>query len=301
MWDYERVTNPCVGYQSLVWGCYKFVFQVMDASKQEEKIIYLQVKLGDEEPIRYKMKKETKMAKVMEAIARMNHKAVHSLKFTFGGSEIKDTDTPEILEMEENDVIDVLDTTDPDGIKQKVIYCEPIDWSKWQKEQESRVHPDLRAANLLAEAETADAGGGSEAQTLINPETIVMLTMTTTSRCGCCRDEGSVELGLFEDLVALAEARRRTANIMGLELRKNAKFTMKQYLSGVSGAEESVVCEMDDLYADSTCHGETILADGTGKVWCDDDPDGPSACGPMGLVEMRIKKLPKIKRRKIES
>lgn len=152
----------------------------------------------------------------------------------------------------------------------------------------------------IAKAETADAGVSSGAQTLINPETLFMLTMTTTSKCGCC-DEGSVELGLFEDPVdALAEARRRTANMMGLELRENAKFTMKQYLSGVSGAEESVVCETD-LYGDSECHGETIRADGTGEVWCDDDPDGPTACGPRGLVEMRIKKLPKIKRRKIES
>ena len=110
----------------------------------------------------------------------------------------------------------------------------------------------------------------------------------------------------FEDPIdALAEARRRVANIMGLKLRKNAKFTMKQYLSGVSGAEESV-CETDGLYDDSDpfeseCHGEEIHADGTGEMWCDDDPEGPSGCGPMGLVEMRIKKLPKIKRRKMES
>ena len=153
----------------------------MDASKQEEKIIYLQVKLGDKEPIRYKMKKETKMTKVMKAFARMNHMAVHSLKFTFGGSEIKDTDTPEILEMEENDVIDVLESFDFDGItytpRVRYVYSEPIDWSKLRREQESRVHPDLRAANLLAKAETADAGVGSGAQTLINPETIVMLTL----------------------------------------------------------------------------------------------------------------------------
>jgi hypothetical protein len=114
-----------------------------------------------------------------------------------------------------------------------------------------------------------------------------------------------VELGLFEDPVdALAEARRRTANIMGLELRKNAKFTMKQYLSGVLGAEESMVCETDGLYDDSNpfeseCHGETISADGTGEVWCDDDPCGPSGCGPMGLAEMKIEKwkLPKIIRK----
>ena len=70
---------------------------------------------------------------------------------------------------------------------------------------------------------------------------------------------------------------------------------MKQYLRGVSGAERDVVSEMDDWY-EQNCYGETISADGTGEVWCDDDPEGPTACGPLGLVEMRIKKfkLPKI-------
>ena len=76
-------------------------------AEQEEKTITLQLKLGDEDPVFFKVKKETKMAKVMGAYASRKGQAVSSLKFTFDGSKIKDTDTPKMLEMEENDMIDV--------------------------------------------------------------------------------------------------------------------------------------------------------------------------------------------------
>ena len=54
----------------------------------------LQVKLGYEDPFFFKVRKETKMAKVMEAFAHKKGQAVGNLKFTFDGSEIKDAGQP---------------------------------------------------------------------------------------------------------------------------------------------------------------------------------------------------------------
>lgn len=79
-----------------------------DNEGAQEKTITLQLKgQNDDEPVFFKVKKETKMSKVFGAYASRKGQAVESLKFSFDGNVLNPTDTPKMLEMEENDMIDV--------------------------------------------------------------------------------------------------------------------------------------------------------------------------------------------------
>ena len=75
---------------------------------QEAQTIQLRVRdqAGDE--MFFKVKKETKMSKIMDAYAQRKGVQSGSLRFTMDGDRINNDDTPKMLEMEENDQIDVM-------------------------------------------------------------------------------------------------------------------------------------------------------------------------------------------------
>jgi small ubiquitin-related modifier len=61
---------------------------------------------GDE--MFFKVKKDTKMSKIMDAYAQRKGISATSLRFTMDGDRIDAHDTPKMLELEENDQIDVM-------------------------------------------------------------------------------------------------------------------------------------------------------------------------------------------------
>lgn len=61
---------------------------------------------GDE--MIFKVKKTTKMSKIVGAYAERTGLQPGTFRFMFDGQRVKDDDTPKMLEMEENDQIDVL-------------------------------------------------------------------------------------------------------------------------------------------------------------------------------------------------
>jgi small ubiquitin-related modifier len=61
---------------------------------------------GDE--MFFKVKKETKMSKIMEAYATRKGVNATALRFTVDGERIEKEDTPKMLELENDDQIDVL-------------------------------------------------------------------------------------------------------------------------------------------------------------------------------------------------
>jgi len=60
------------------------------------------------EEIFFKIKRTTKLSKLIGAYAGKVGKDVNSIRFLYDGARIKDTDTPESLDMEDNDSIDVM-------------------------------------------------------------------------------------------------------------------------------------------------------------------------------------------------
>ena len=56
----------------------------------------------------FKVKKTTKLSKMMEAYAKRRGVPVSSLRFSLDGERIGVEDTPKMLELEENDQIDVM-------------------------------------------------------------------------------------------------------------------------------------------------------------------------------------------------
>jgi small ubiquitin-related modifier len=61
---------------------------------------------GDE--MVFKVKKTTKMSKIIDAYGSRTGLQAGTFRFMFDGQRVKDDDTPKMLEMEENDQIDVL-------------------------------------------------------------------------------------------------------------------------------------------------------------------------------------------------
>jgi small ubiquitin-related modifier len=56
----------------------------------------------------FKVKKTTKMEKILSAYAQRRGVALTSLRFMLDGTRIKETDTPKMLELDDNDQIDVM-------------------------------------------------------------------------------------------------------------------------------------------------------------------------------------------------
>jgi len=61
---------------------------------------------GDE--MIFKVKKTTKMSKIIDAYGQRTGLQSGTFRFMFDGQRVKDDDTPKMLEMDENDQIDVL-------------------------------------------------------------------------------------------------------------------------------------------------------------------------------------------------
>jgi len=61
---------------------------------------------GDE--VFFKIKRTTKLSKLQGAYANKVGKDVGSIRFLYDGTRINDDDTPESLDMEDNDTIDVM-------------------------------------------------------------------------------------------------------------------------------------------------------------------------------------------------
>jgi small ubiquitin-related modifier len=79
-----------------------------DEEEAESTTIQLRVRDQHGEEMFFKVKKETKMTKIMEAYAQRKGIQANSLRFTMDGERINGTDTPKMLEMENDDQIDVM-------------------------------------------------------------------------------------------------------------------------------------------------------------------------------------------------
>ncbi|KAJ1921376.1 hypothetical protein H4219_000693 [Mycoemilia scoparia] len=70
--------------------------------------INLRVISPDSQEICFKIKKHTRLEKLMNAYCDRTNRSRGSIRFLFDGDRINAGDTPEKLEMEENDAIDAM-------------------------------------------------------------------------------------------------------------------------------------------------------------------------------------------------
>ena len=68
----------------------------------------IKVKAQDGTEIFFKIKKSTQLKKLMEAYCQRQGLSNNQCRFIFDGERIKDDDTPETLEMDNGDEIDVM-------------------------------------------------------------------------------------------------------------------------------------------------------------------------------------------------
>eukprot|EP01038_Epipyxis_sp_PR26KG_P006399 gene6399-8810_t len=73
-----------------------------------EESITLRVRELSGEEMFFKVKKITKLGKIMDSFAQRKGVPLDTLRFRFDGDLINREDTPKMLEMEENDQIDVV-------------------------------------------------------------------------------------------------------------------------------------------------------------------------------------------------
>lgn len=74
---------------------------------KKEEVIKVKVVAQDGNEIHFKVKKTTQLKKLKESYCQRQGVPLNSLKFLFEGQKIADNHTPEELEMEEDDVIEV--------------------------------------------------------------------------------------------------------------------------------------------------------------------------------------------------
>lgn len=74
--------------------------------KPDDIAITVKVKEGSGDEIAFKVKRSTKMSKIMEAYANRRGIELSSLRFMFDGNRVNAEDTPKTLEMEDGDLID---------------------------------------------------------------------------------------------------------------------------------------------------------------------------------------------------
>ncbi|KAI8361288.1 ubiquitin-related domain-containing protein [Mortierella sp. GBAus27b] len=70
--------------------------------------INLKVVAQDQTEVFFKIKRSTQLKKLMEAYCERQGKAVNSVRFLYDGERIQPTNTPNELEMEDGDSIDVM-------------------------------------------------------------------------------------------------------------------------------------------------------------------------------------------------
>jgi len=79
-----------------------------DDDEVNDNTVTLRVRQQDGDEMFFKVKKETKMQKIMDAYAQRKGINVNSLRFNMDGNRIQPTDTPKMLELENDDQIDVM-------------------------------------------------------------------------------------------------------------------------------------------------------------------------------------------------
>ena len=81
----------------------------MSDGEEEKQVqtITIQLKMTGEEPMFFKVKKETKFQKIFEAYASRKGTSVDALRFMFDGEKLNAAETPKMKEMENNDMVDV--------------------------------------------------------------------------------------------------------------------------------------------------------------------------------------------------
>ena len=77
-------------------------------SDEVNETITLKVRDQSGEEMFFKVKKTTKLSKMMDAFAKRRGVPSSSLRFQLDGERIKGDDTPKMLELEDNDQIDVM-------------------------------------------------------------------------------------------------------------------------------------------------------------------------------------------------
>ena len=75
---------------------------------QKDVHINIKVKAQDGTEIYFKIKRTTQLKKLMDAYCQRQGLASNQCRFIFDGERIKDDDTPDNLEMENGDEIDVM-------------------------------------------------------------------------------------------------------------------------------------------------------------------------------------------------
>ena len=78
------------------------------AGATKEQHINIKVKAQDGTEIFFKIKRSTQLKKLMDAYCQRQGLASNQCRFIFDGERLKDDDTPDGLEMENGDEIDVM-------------------------------------------------------------------------------------------------------------------------------------------------------------------------------------------------
>lgn len=73
----------------------------------EDKQFHIKVKNSAGDEVTFKVKPDTAFHKIFGAYANQKGIDVKSLHFFFDGERVKETDTPKMLEMEDEDMLDV--------------------------------------------------------------------------------------------------------------------------------------------------------------------------------------------------
>eukprot|EP00051_Salpingoeca_urceolata_P032136 m.14441 g.14441 ORF g.14441 m.14441 type:complete len:94 (+) comp4799_c0_seq1:1404-1685(+) len=77
---------------------------------KDEKADYINLKVlaQDNTEVHFKIKRSTPLKKLMDAYCSRQGLDKQNVRFMLDGQRINDTDTPETLDMEDNDAIDVM-------------------------------------------------------------------------------------------------------------------------------------------------------------------------------------------------
>ncbi|ROT34796.1 ubiquitin-like protein [Sodiomyces alkalinus F11] len=78
------------------------------AAPDHEVVEHLNIKVTDNNnEVFFKIKKSTKLEKLMNAFCERQGKALNTVRFVFEGQRVQPTDTPAALEMQDGDTLEV--------------------------------------------------------------------------------------------------------------------------------------------------------------------------------------------------
>ena len=93
-------------------------------TKPDNEQLNLKVVGQDGQVIQFKIKRITPFRKLMHAYCDRTKVAQNTVRFTFDGSRINDTDTPRSMDMEDGDTIEVF-TQQTGGSRSKLVQLDP--------------------------------------------------------------------------------------------------------------------------------------------------------------------------------